>query len=110
MLVVQIAFDIDENRFTRHDVAQEAKTQTFECNGFTRNHVFRALVRFGKTDTEGPDTVRIAESENTGIGDMGNGSVSAANPFMQYGNGLEECCRVQRITAGRFLDFMCQHV
>lgn len=110
LLVVQIAVRIDENRFTRHDIPQKTESESFQCDRFAGHHIFRSGIRFPRPDTKRTDAVRIAESQNSVTGNMGDSGIGTTNPFVENGNGTEKCGRIQRITVCRFLHFVCQHV
>ena len=107
---MQIAVLVDEDGLARRDVAQKTKAQAFKRHRLAGHHVFLALVGLGHAYAQRPDAVRIAKSQQAVAGDLRHHRVRAAHPSVQRCHRLVQRGRIERITAGGFLDFVRQHI
>ena len=73
---VYLTVQRDVNRLSCLHISNQGKAENIECNAFRRQHELVAAGCFSLADHERPDTVPIAETDQTVIGDHGNRRVT----------------------------------
>ena len=110
LLRVQIAFDVDENRFARRHVAHELEADTFHRHRFRRHDPLDAMRRFLLAEAQRADAERVAEGQQAVTGDQRHDRVRAVHAPVHARHRLEYGCRIELQAGAGELHFVREHV
>ena len=107
---MQLAIVADEHGFARCNVAHETEADAFQGHRFARHHVFDPVLALVHAQAQRTDAVGVAEGQHAVAGDLGDDRVGAAHALVHDADRLEQGLGVERITVGRDLDLVRQHI
>ena len=110
LLVVEVALEIDEYRFTRRNVAQELEAQRIQRHAFGRDQVFHALVGLVAAHHQRTDAVHVAECQQAVARNHRHHGIRAATTAMHGGDSGKDGLGIETEVGGVGLQFMRQHV
>ncbi len=110
LAAVQLALVVDEHRFARRHVAQQAETQGIDRHAFRRHDVFVRRGLLVDADHQRADAVRVAEGQQAVAGDKGGHRIRALATRVHAGDRAENRIQAQLPPFGAHLQLMRQHV
>ena len=110
LATVEIAVQVDENRLARRHVAHQLEAERVERDAFRRDLVIVTAIGLGPAEHQRPDTVGVAEREQSVAGNHRHHRIGPAAAPVHAGNRAEDRRRIELVIGRPLLQLVRENV